>query len=61
MVKKLLEYGIKNYSINELTVNEDNPLAIAFYQHMGLKTYKRTPLDEEGNPYPLLYMKKYTG
>lgn len=24
---------------------------------MGFKTYKKTELDEEGNPYPLLYMK----
>ena len=24
---------------------------------MGFKTYRKTELDEEGNPYPLLYMK----
>ena len=24
---------------------------------MWFKTYKKTELDEEGNPYPLLYMK----
>lgn len=24
---------------------------------MGFKTYKRTELDEQGNPYPILYMK----
>ena len=24
---------------------------------MRFKTYKKTELDEEGNPYPLLYMK----
>ena len=28
------------------------------YEHMGLTTYKRTDHDEEGNPYPLLYMKR---
>ena len=26
-------------------------------EEMGFKTYKKTELDEEGNPYPLLYMK----
>lgn len=57
MGKKLLEYGILNYRINELTVNEQNPQAIGFYKHMGFKIYKRTDIDEEGNPYPLLYMK----
>lgn len=55
--KALLQYGMKNYDVYELTVNEQNPQAIGFYEAMGFKTYKRTELDEEGNPYPLLYMK----
>lgn len=56
--KQLLQYGIENYSINELAVNEQNPLAKGFYEHMGFKVYKRTESDEQGNPYPLLYMKR---
>ena len=56
--KQLLQYGIENYSINELTVNEQNPRAKGFYEHMGFEVYKRTELDEQENPYPLLYMKK---
>lgn len=56
--KQLLQYGIKNYSIKKLAVNEQNPLAKGFYEHMGFKVYKKTELDEQGNPYPLLYMKK---
>ena len=55
--KQLLNYGIKNYDINELTVNEQNPKAKGFYEYMGFKTYNRTELDEQGNPYPILYMK----
>lgn len=55
--KKLIIYGVENYSINKLTVNEQNPLAKGFYEHMGFKVYKRTDNDEQGNPYPLLYMK----
>lgn len=55
--KKLLEYGMKNYNINELTVNEQNPEAKGFYEHIGFKVYKRSELDEQGNPYPILYMK----
>ena len=54
--KQLLQYGVQNYGITEVTVNEQNPQAVGFYEHMGFKTYKRTDLDEEGNPYPLLYM-----
>lgn len=55
--KKLIQYGIENYSINELAVNEQNPLARGFYEHMGFQVCKRTDHDEQGNPYPLLYMK----
>lgn len=53
----LLEYGMQHYGVCEVTVNEQNPQAVGFYQHMGFQTYKRTDHDEEGNPYPLLYMK----
>lgn len=56
--KQLLQYGIENHSINELAVNEQNPLAKGFYEYMGFEVYKRTELDEQGNPYPLLYMKR---
>lgn len=55
--KKLLNYGIENYNVNELAVNEQNPNAKGFYEYMGFKTYKRTELDEQGNPYPILYMR----
>ncbi len=56
--KQLLQYGIINYGVNELGVNEQNPQAQGFYEHMGFKTYKRTDTDEQGNPYPILYMKR---
>lgn len=54
--RALLTYGIESFAINQLTVNEQNPAAKEFYQHLGFQTYKRTDFDEEGNPYPLLYM-----
>ncbi len=56
--KLLIEKGINEYSINRLAVNEQNPQAKGFYEHMGFSVYKRTELDEQGNPYPLLYMKR---
>ena len=56
--KKLMQYGIEKYGIQEVTVNEQNPQAVGFYEHLGFQTYKRTECDEEGNPYPLLYMKR---
>lgn len=56
--RRLLQYSIETYGIVELTVNEQNPQAVRFYEHMGFESYKRTELGEEGNPYPLLYMKR---
>ncbi len=55
--KKLLNYGIKNYNVNDLAVNEDNPQAKSFYEHMGFKVYQRNELDDQGNTYPVLYMR----
>ena len=55
--RQLLEYGIREQGVREVTVNEQNPQAVGFYEHMGFETYQRTDHDEEGNPYPLLYMK----
>ena len=57
--KQLLSYGIEKYNVNELAVNEQNPNAKAFYEHLGFKVYKRSETDEQGNPYPILYMKLY--
>ena len=56
--KQLLQHGIETYGIVELTINEQNPQAVGFYEHIGFETYKRTELDEESNPHPLLYMKR---
>ena len=55
--RAFVEYGIKNYNLQNLTVNEQNTQAVGFYKHLGFKTYKRTDIDEQGAPYPLLYMK----
>lgn len=55
--KMLIQYGIKNYSAAEVTVNEQNPKAKGFYEHLGFKTYKTSATDEQGNPYPIAWMK----
>ena len=53
----LIKYAIEKFSINEVSVNEQNPMAKGFYEHMGFHVYKRTKTEEQGNPYPLLYMR----
>ena len=55
--KKLLNYGIEKYGVNKVTVNEQNISALGFYEHMGFKVYEKSKIDEQGNPYPILYMK----
>ena len=52
-----MQYGIEKYGIQEVTVNEQNPQAVGFYEHLGFQTYKRTECDEEGMDLTL-YMKR---
>lgn len=54
--RKLLEEAISHYLVTKLAVNEQNPQARAFYEYMGFKIYKREAIDEQGHPYPILYM-----
>ncbi|CAM3081266.1 GNAT family N-acetyltransferase [Lactiplantibacillus plajomi] len=56
--KALLQAGIEQYGVTDLAVNEQNPLARGFYEHMGFTVYRRSARDEQGNPYPILYMKR---
>lgn len=51
--RRLLEYGITHYAVTRLAVNEQNPQARGFYEHMGFRVDKRTDFDERGNAYPL--------
>ena len=54
--RKLLGHGIEKYSVKDLVVNEQNPQARGFYEHMGFQVRERSELDEQGNPYPILFM-----
>lgn len=55
--KQLLNYAIEQLGVNEVDVNEQNPQAVGFYQHMGFVQYARSDTDGEGNPFPLLHMR----
>ena len=50
--------ALEQYGVSELTVNEQNPAAAGFYRHMGFAVYRRSELDEQGGPYPILYMRR---
>ena len=55
--RALLQYGMDRYGLRELAVNEQNPQARGFYERMGFHVYRRTEMDGQGGPYPLLYMR----
>lgn len=49
----------KGYSIQnaiKVDVNEQNNHALGFYEHIGFKVVGRSPLDGQGEPYPILHM-----
>ncbi len=54
--RKLLHYAVDKLNVCKLDVNEQNNQAIDFYTHMGFKIIGRSPLDNEGKPYPLLHL-----
>ena len=41
-----------------VAVNEQNEAAVGFYRRMGFERTGRSELDEDGRPYPLLYMRR---
>ncbi len=55
--KVLLQYAMEQLGATEVDVNEQNPQAVGFYQHMGFKIIARSPLDSMGKPFPILHMK----
>lgn len=55
--KVLLRYAIEQLGATEVDVNEQNPKAVGFYQHMGFKIIARSPLDSMGKAFPILHMK----
>ncbi len=56
--KQLLNLWLEKHKVNELAVNEQNPQAVGFYEHLGFEIVDRSELDEQGNPYPILIMKR---
>lgn len=55
--KQLLRYAIEQLNVTELDVNEQNPQALGFYQQQGFIISGRSPLDGQGNPFPLLHLR----
>ncbi|GEK10847.1 GNAT family N-acetyltransferase [Pseudoalteromonas peptidolytica] len=54
----LLMYAIEQLGATQVNVNEQNPLAVGFYQHLGFNIISRSPTDDMGKPFPILHMKR---
>jgi putative acetyltransferase len=54
--KMLVDYARKEMHVTKVDVNEQNPQAVGFYEHVGFKTVSRSALDSLGKPYPILHM-----
>lgn len=54
--RRLLELAIREYGVMRLCVNEQNPEAKGFYEHLGFAVCGRKETDDVGNPFPLLEM-----
>lgn len=55
--RKLMQFAFDNYAVNTLDVNEANPAARGFYEHVGFEVVSRSEQDSQGNPYPILSMR----
>lgn len=54
--KRLLAFALDKLGARKVDVNEQNPDAVGFYEHMGFRVTGRSPLDGAGKPFPLLHM-----
>ena len=53
----LVEYGLSAFGVAAVDVNEQNPQARGFYEHLGFRVVSRSERDGQGAPYPLLHMR----
>lgn len=56
----LIEHARRLRGPLRVDVNEQNPEAIKFYEANGFHVVGRSPVDDEGRPFPLLHMRETT-
>jgi putative acetyltransferase len=54
--KTFVDYAVNEMNATNVDVNEQNPQAVGFYEHVGFKTVSRSALDSLGKQYPILHM-----
>lgn len=56
--KELVQRAFCELAVEYVDVNEQNPDATRFYERMGFHTFRRDDTDDQGNPFPILRMKR---
>jgi putative acetyltransferase len=56
--RQLLQFGLAQFDLRTVLVNEQNPQARGFYEHMGFQVVSRSELDEQGRAYPVLTLQR---
>lgn len=56
--KLLVQHAFDALAVKWVDVNEQNPQARHFYEHMGFVVVRRDALDSEGRTYPILAMER---
>ncbi len=54
--RRLLSWAVKYMGVSRVDVNEENKGAVEFYRKMGFTVVRRSPVDNEGKPHPILHM-----
>lgn len=53
---RLVQFAIEALGATRVDVNEQNALGVGFYRHLGFRAVARSPLDGQGQPYPILHL-----
>lgn len=56
--KALIEHVERKRKMRYVDVNEQNPQALVFYQHMGFRLASRSACDEQGRAFPILHLER---
>jgi GNAT superfamily N-acetyltransferase len=54
---QLVGHAVRDLGVRYVDVNEQNPRAVEFYKRFGFRLIRRSRLDSQGNPFPILHMK----
>lgn len=54
----LMREAAERTGADEVDVNEQNPQAVGFYEHLGYRVFARSATDDQGRPFPILHLKR---